>query len=212
MVLKDFSNHADPDKAAMQWWKTEFCKPFELYDTQLFKYFLLKTSEASFYYAVCAHHLIMDGYSFAILHQQMLENYNALIKGSGKTGSKPSYVDFISNDLTYRSSDAFSQAKAYWSNKFKAIPRPVIPRRYAAGSGKTVTPSAFSHIWFSPDFYDQLITYSKQRQGNVFFSHGRGFVYLFSADYGYQAVRFFPYHCSTGRRLSSWIPWDRLSM
>jgi len=169
IVLKDFSNHTDPDKAAMQWWEKQFCKPFKIYNDQLSRYFLLKTSEKRFYYAACAHHLTVDGYGFALLHQRLLENYNDLIKGSKKTGSKPSYVDFISNDLTYRSSDAFSQAKAYWSKKFKTIPRPVIPRRYAAGTGKTATPSAFSHIWLTPEFYDQLLTYSKQRQGNVFF-------------------------------------------
>ncbi|WP_020589049.1 non-ribosomal peptide synthetase [Desulfobacter curvatus] len=169
MVLKDFSHHADPDKAAMQWWQKEFCKPFEIYDAQLSRYFLLKTSEESFYYAMCAHHLTMDGYCFALLKQRLLENYNALINGSEEPGSQPSYVDFITNDLAYRSSDAFSQAKAYWSEKFETIPRPMISRRYAAGYGTTATPSAFSHIWFPPDFYDQLIKYSKQHQGNVFF-------------------------------------------
>ncbi|MCG8549019.1 MAG: amino acid adenylation domain-containing protein [Desulfobacterales bacterium] len=169
MVLKDFSNHADPDKSAMQWWEKEFCKPFEIYNAQLSRYFLLKTSEKSFYYAVCAHHLTMDGYCFALLHQRLIENYNALIKGSGKTGGKPSYVDFLSDDLAYRSSDAFRQANAYWSKKFETIPRPVIPRRYAAEYEKSATPSAFSHIRLSPDFYYQLIKYSKQRQGNVFF-------------------------------------------
>nr|WP_320189834.1 amino acid adenylation domain-containing protein [uncultured Desulfobacter sp.] len=169
MVLKDFSSHANPDKAAMQWWAKEFCKPFELYDTQLSRYFLLKTSEKSFYYAVCAHHLTMDGYCFALLHQRLIENYNALVKGSGKTDSKPSYVDFLGNDSAYRSSDAFGQAKTYWSKKFNNIPSPMIPRRYAAGYKKTATPSAFSHIRLSPDFYYQLIKYSKQHQGNVFF-------------------------------------------
>ena len=169
MALKDFSNQANPDKAAMQWWKKEFCKPFKIYDAQLSKYFLLKTSEKSFYYAVCAHHLTMDGYCFALLNQQLLENYNALITGSGETYSKPSYVDFISNDIAYRSSDAFDQAKAYWSKKFATIPTPIIPRKYAAGYGKTATPSAFAHIWLSPEFYYQLIQYAKQRQGNVFF-------------------------------------------
>jgi amino acid adenylation domain-containing protein len=170
MVLKDFSSQADPDKSAMQWWGKEFCKPFKIYDAQLSRYFLLKLSEKSFYYAVCAHHLTMDGYCFALLNQRLLENYNALIKGAGETAGKPSYVDYISNDISYyRSSDAFDQAKAYWSNKFKTIPRPVISRRYAAGYAKTATPSAFSHIWLTPEFYYQLIQYSKQRQGNVFF-------------------------------------------
>nr|WP_321400739.1 amino acid adenylation domain-containing protein [uncultured Desulfobacter sp.] len=169
LVLKDFSNQADPDKAAMQWWKKEFCKPFKIYDAQLSRYFLLKISKENFYYAICAHHLTMDGYCFALLSQQLLENYNALIQGTGETASKPSYVDFISNDQSYRSSDAFDQAKAYWSKKFKTIPRPIIPRRYAAVYGKTASPSAFSHIWLTPDFYYRLIVYSKQLQGNVFF-------------------------------------------
>lgn len=169
MVLKDFSNQTNPDNAAMQWWKKEFCKPFEIYDAQLSRYFLLKTSEESFYYAVCAHHLTMDGYCFALLSKQLLENYNTLLNGSGEICSKPSYVDFISNDMAYRSSEAFDQAKAYWSKKFENIPRPIIPRRYAAGYGKTASPSAFDHIWLSPEFYYQLIQYAKQHQGNVFF-------------------------------------------
>ena len=169
ILLKDFSNQADPDKAAMQWWKKEFCKPFKIYDSQLFRYFLLKTSEESFYYALCAHHLIMDGYCFALLHQQVLANYNAIIKGIGKTFPKQSYVDFIADDLCYRSSEAFAQAKAYWATKFETIPRSIILRRYAASYETNATPSAFSHIRLTPEFYNRLIQYAKQRRGNVFF-------------------------------------------
>jgi amino acid adenylation domain-containing protein len=99
----------------------------------------------------------------------LLEHYNALTKAAGETGSKPSYVDFIFDDSAYRSSDAFDQAKAYWSKKFETMPRPIISRRYIAEYGKAATPSAFDHIWLSPEFYHQLIQYSKQHQGNVFF-------------------------------------------
>ena len=169
IILKDFSNHGNPDKAAMQWWKKEFCKPFDIYDTQLSRYFLLKTSETSFYYAACAHHLTVDGYGFALLHQRILENYNALIKKSEKPADKPSFVNFISDDIAYRSSHAFSQAKAYWSKKFETVPRPMIPRRYAAGDKKNATPSAFSCLRLTPEFYNQLIQCAKQRRGNVFF-------------------------------------------
>ncbi len=167
--LKDFSGHGNPDKAAMQWWTEEFCRPFQIHDAQMSRYYLLKTSTESYYYAVCAHHLTMDGYCFAILNQRLLENYNYLVTGTGQTGNKPSYADFTANDQGYRESDEFARAKAFWTQKFETIPRPMIPRRYTAGFKHTATPSAFSHIWLTPDVYYQLIRYSKEREGNVFF-------------------------------------------
>ncbi len=168
VTLKDFSQHADPDRAAMQWWEKLFCTPYEIHDAQLSRYYLVKACDTQFYYVASGHHLSMDGFSFALLIRRIAENYNALINGTN-TDNKPSYREFISSDAAYRQSEAFKAAKAFWTNKFSVIPKPVIPRRYAAGYGRTAVPSVFSHILLTPEFYDQLIGLSAQHKGNVFF-------------------------------------------
>ena len=168
VTLKNFSDHADPDRAALQWWEKLFCTPFEVHDNQLSRYYLLKASDTRFYYVACGHHLSMDGFSFALLIRRIAQNYNALVNGT-PTKPKPSYSEFILSDEEYRQSLAFQEAKAYWSAKFSTIPRPVIPRRYAAGYGRNAVPSVFSHILLDPEFYDQLIALSIQHKGNVFF-------------------------------------------
>lgn len=169
LSLVDFSKDNDPDQAAMAWWEKQFCKPFQLYDRLMSRYYLLKVSSTLYYYAVCRHHLTMDGFSYSLLSRRLTESYNALIKGRDNLKVKPSYIDFISSDRDYRLSSDFQQSKAYWEKKYTTLPLPIIPRRYATKVSNLATPSAFSHIWLERDFYNTLINFVKERQANVFF-------------------------------------------
>ena len=169
LTLMDFSKHGAPDQTAMAWWNKEFCRPFQLYDRLMSRYYLLKVSDTQYYYAVCRHHLTMDGFSFSILGKRLAETYNALVQGSYQLDIKPSYIDFILNDQEYRNSNAFYQSKDYWKEKYATLPLSIIPRRYVSEFNSRAIPSAFSHIWLKRKFYNTLIDFTKQRQANVFF-------------------------------------------
>jgi len=65
--VRDFSRHADPHAAALEWMQARLDEPFELYGGPLLHFELLKIGPSCCYWLIKMHHIIVDGWSIALL-------------------------------------------------------------------------------------------------------------------------------------------------
>lgn len=97
----DFSAADDPEATARDWMQRQIDQPIPLDGDRLFRYELLKIAPDRYFKLVLYHHLIVDGWSVALLGASFAEIYSALEAGQAPNLSAPSYVDFIDNDRAY---------------------------------------------------------------------------------------------------------------
>ncbi len=95
--------------------------PFNLTDSDLFYFAIIKISENEGGFYGKLHHLISDAWTMALLVNQVIEYYIQLKSGRDIIpGNKPSYVDFIFAEEEYKKSERFQKDREYWHNKLEA--------------------------------------------------------------------------------------------
>ncbi|MBW1615414.1 MAG: hypothetical protein JRJ49_02550 [Deltaproteobacteria bacterium] len=63
----DFSQTKNAGNNAIKWMEQELVKPFQLYNEPLFRFALCKASDTCYYWLHAAHHIIIDGWGFALM-------------------------------------------------------------------------------------------------------------------------------------------------
>ncbi len=165
----DFSGGHNPMEKAEIWLKQEFIKPFELYDRFLFRYALVKVSEKCYCYFSCQHHLIMDGLSIAFIGMRLAQAYNSILAEKKESSPMPSYKDFILDDKKFFQSKRFQQCKRFWSETYRDLPEPLIPRRgWEAESNGAALKSGFSSSWIKRDTFNRLLSFSREHNATPF--------------------------------------------
>ncbi|RMM41429.1 Amino acid adenylation, partial [Pseudomonas syringae pv. aptata] len=129
MTPIDLQGHDDPRQAAEHWVQTRLEKAFRLEGGPLYRMHLLKLEEQRFYFVFYTHHIVLDGWSIDGVCTYLSEIYNALLNQRTPDVAAPSYVDFIKDDLKYRGSRRFSLDQAYWLDKYREIPDPLLTAR-----------------------------------------------------------------------------------
>jgi amino acid adenylation domain-containing protein len=164
----DLSAQDESHQQAMKWMDGEISTPFQLYGQFLFKFALLKISEKCHYWFVKYHHLIMDGWGNSLIFQRVAEIYTALQTGSAiEEKARYSYLHFVQDDQAYLESSAYQRHKAYWQEKYRDLPEPLIPHRYAT-QFKGIVPSHRQTLTLKWTFYQQLIAFAKDHNVSTF--------------------------------------------
>src|SRR5262249_50270363 len=65
--VRDFSRQADPHAAALVWMQARLDEPFDLYGGLLLHFELLQIDPSCCYWLIKMHHIIVDGWSIALL-------------------------------------------------------------------------------------------------------------------------------------------------
>ncbi|KUI06088.1 non-ribosomal peptide synthetase [Mycobacterium sp. IS-3022] len=82
----------------------------------LFKFALFRTRPDQFYWLLCIHHLVADGYAGVLFANRVATVYSALDSG---TAVPPSFFgslkDLVSWETEYEASEEYSEDLAYWS-------------------------------------------------------------------------------------------------
>lgn len=101
--------------------------PFELIDSDLFYFALVKIDENDSGFYVKCHHLIADAWSMSLMGSEIMEHYSNIKKNIYiESADKPSYIDYIISEEDYKDSDRFCKDRDYWNQMFSTY------------SGKTV--------------------------------------------------------------------------
>ncbi|WP_192874348.1 non-ribosomal peptide synthetase, partial [Pseudomonas syringae] len=146
----DLQGRDDPRQAAEQWMQAQLEQPFKLEGEPLFRVHLLKLEAQRFYFVIHAHHIALDGWGIDRLCASVSELYNVLHDQRVPDLAAPSYVDFIMDDRQYRESPRFALDQAYWLDKYRDIPDPLLAPRHQARIQHPAT-SRSGHLSYGMD-------------------------------------------------------------
>ncbi|MFC9438205.1 amino acid adenylation domain-containing protein [Nocardia sp. NPDC057030] len=103
-------------------------------DRQLYTYTLLRLTDRDVWCIQLYHHLIIDGYSAAMVSRRVAAHYTALRQGSDVPPPKwGSFRTLVAEDLEYRASQAHRHDRDYWRDRL--TPLPSLDGRGAAPEG-----------------------------------------------------------------------------
>lgn len=130
LPICDFSRLSDPQAAYGQWVREEAATPFVLYDSPLFYIALFKIDEHDSGFLLKAHHIICDGWSMDVLTKHILSEYRSRLEGSPPEQAelKSSYLNYLSLEQQYLTSQRFDANRQFWKNKFKTLPEPLFDK------------------------------------------------------------------------------------
>ncbi|WP_329182056.1 amino acid adenylation domain-containing protein (plasmid) [Streptomyces decoyicus] len=138
----DFSTHDAPEAAAAAWMRADLATPLSADttagDTPLFRLALLHVAEDRWYFYMCIHHLLCDGYSQVVFWRRLAELYQARLTGAGaEKGKLPPLSALLDAERAYAHSDRARRDAAFWESRFTRAPEPVTlsPHDQAPGQG-----------------------------------------------------------------------------
>ncbi|MFC5474599.1 non-ribosomal peptide synthetase [Paraherbaspirillum soli] len=136
----DFSNKADGNNRAWQHMRQAFSQPFDLYGGLLWEMQLVRASRSRYYWFQRYHHLIADGISVSLATLGVSNEYNRMLGlDTSDSEAGPSYLDFIAKDQAYLASQRFLHDQQFWSERFTALPAPLVPQT-GAPAAREISP------------------------------------------------------------------------
>jgi amino acid adenylation domain-containing protein len=106
-------------------------KPFDLSQGNLFRTILFSADNCRYYLFLCVHHIIFDGWSFAIFEEELRQLY--LAYSTGKTNTlrelNYQYLDYVYWQQT-KMSAIIDEQLVYWKTKLADLPVLLLPTDY----------------------------------------------------------------------------------
>ncbi|MEV0433564.1 amino acid adenylation domain-containing protein [Nocardia sp. NPDC050413] len=125
--LVDLRGEADPVAAAHRLVAAEreraatYCR--DMVDRQLYTYTLLRLTDNDVWCIQLYHHLIIDGYSAAMVSRRVAAHYTALRRGTEAPRLRWGSVEtLVAEDLEYRGSQAHRHDREYWRDRLTPLP------------------------------------------------------------------------------------------
>ncbi|MGZ7444128.1 amino acid adenylation domain-containing protein [Paenibacillus sp. TH7-28] len=177
--VHDFSLKENPNAYCMHWMKTEFLKPFQPED-DYFQFAILKGGSNTYFILLKVYHLVIDGWGFALLVSELIDNYNELVQGTGELSRTVySYTDFIADNQNYLHSPAFIKDREFWQNKYQTVPEPLLSEgaNNAEGDADTVW-SDRRTLTINKALYERMVEFCKA-EGCSSFHYFLGILFLY---------------------------------
>ena len=149
----DFSQYDDPDEHMYKWNEEQTSLPFELYESDLAYFAIIKINDHESAFYAKTHHIISDAWTMSLLVNEVLTFYSALKKGEDIHQEKyPSYIDYVHSEAEYKNSDKFFKDQQYWLNKFDPFPEATVLKTRTTNEKRTeskrktiLTPAKFTN-------------------------------------------------------------------
>ncbi|MEU0542173.1 amino acid adenylation domain-containing protein [Nocardia sp. NPDC005978] len=92
-------------------------------DRQLYNYTIIRLSETVVWCVQLYHHLIVDGYSAALLSRRIAAHYTALRRGTGAPGNTFGTIDaLVAEEREYRAGEQFARDREFWRTQLTPWP------------------------------------------------------------------------------------------
>lgn len=150
MPVHDVSGQPDPQSAARALVEAQMAQVFVYSGQALFRLSLIRLDHHRHWLAAQAHHLIIDGWAFALLFKAVGEIYGALCRGERPRIAAPSYVGFIEDDARYHQSPRYERDQRYWLDKYRSLPEPLLTPRHRESPTLKQRPVASTSRFFQP--------------------------------------------------------------
>ncbi len=120
------------EASALAWVEARIATPFADLSTEVFEDALLRIDDGVHWYYAKAHHLIMDGWGFALQMQRLLGMYvgddATGARDEDETAAPPSMVEYMRRQSDYRRSPQYANSRDYWLSRHDAPTAPLFPR------------------------------------------------------------------------------------
>ncbi|MGY3026518.1 arthrofactin-type cyclic lipopeptide synthetase A [Pseudomonas lurida] len=143
LVLHDVCAVPDPHAESLALMQAQMALPFAMQGAPLFRFFLVKLDTHHYRLGTQAHHLILDGWGFGQMLQSLARLYTDLEQGRPSEPLAPSYIDFIDTDTRYQASARYARDRAYWLDKYRVLPEPLLTPRHTAKAPSNTLAQAF---------------------------------------------------------------------
>jgi len=126
------------EDAALAWVEARMRTAFADASAEVFEDALLRLSAGHYWYFAKAHHLIMDGWGFALQMRRLLGMYRCLVgeDASPELGSdaSPSFVEYMRRQSDYRASAQYANSREHWLLRHQGAWAPLFPAMHAAAT------------------------------------------------------------------------------
>lgn len=96
--------------------------PFNVIDSDLFKFTMYRFPNGNGGLIGVFHHLIGDAWAMSLLISRLMDIYSSLLKNDENFSDFPSYSSYISSSSDYLSSPKFEKDKSFWNSQFDTVP------------------------------------------------------------------------------------------
>jgi arthrofactin-type cyclic lipopeptide synthetase A len=168
MPLHDVSSQPDPQSAARTLVEAQMAQAFVLSGQALFRFSLIRLDRHRHWLAAQAHHLIIDGWAFALLFKSVGEIYSALCRGEHPRRAAPSYVGFIEDDARYHQSPRYERDQRYWLDKYRRLPEPLLTPRHHEPLDAESAPSCIHVEAFPAVLHERMKDCARRFGGSAF--------------------------------------------
>jgi hypothetical protein len=98
-------------------------KPFDLIDSKLYYFSIIKLSDNECAIFSKVHHIINDAWAIVRVGNLVLDYYEKLRNGEEIDFSKvPSYIDYITDEMNYLSSERVQMDQDFWDKRLETFP------------------------------------------------------------------------------------------
>lgn len=112
--------------------KTMINHKFNIIDSNLFLFKILKFKDGHATLLFSVHHLIADSWSLGLFTRTVMKEYNSLTKKTQGENNQNSYLEYMNSEEKYKSTKKYEIDKEYWAKKFEILPDTVTFPSYSA--------------------------------------------------------------------------------
>ncbi|MFL6129407.1 MAG: amino acid adenylation domain-containing protein [Mycobacteriales bacterium] len=125
LPVVDLSARVDAEDAAVAAMRADLALPADPRQGPLCHFVLFRVDRGRSLLYYRYHHIVVDGYTVALLARRIAQTYTALLTG-GPRPARPlgPLAALVAADQAYRGSDAFAADRAYWADRLADRPAP----------------------------------------------------------------------------------------
>ncbi|MGW6426653.1 amino acid adenylation domain-containing protein [Nocardia sp. NPDC055053] len=132
-ALMDLRDSSDPKSEAMAWMRTDYTAPVDLLDPPLLRMTVLRLADDHWFWYLCAHHIVLDGFGAMIGIQRIAQLYTDLAAGLSSPSLNSSLRNVSDSEIDYMASPRYERDRQYWVERMKGLKqRSSLARRSAA--------------------------------------------------------------------------------
>jgi len=122
----DLSEASQADERALAWMREDHARPFDLTTSPLFRMALIRLPEGRIRWYRNFHHVLVDGFSMAVMGAWVADAYRKLIRGERSMPEpRGSWSAFVRSESDYRSSTQHESDTRFWKDVYGDLPDPV---------------------------------------------------------------------------------------
>lgn len=167
---EDFSKTEDLEQEIQEYFQKVNKKAFDLEKAPLIRAAIIKTREQEYIFFLSLNHIIGDGWSMQLLVSEIIQIYNALLRGLEINLPKLTiqYKDYAAwfNEETKK--EKYLTAEQYWLNQFSGeLPVLNLPGFKSRPLIQTYNGKSCTHV-FSKEFLAKIKSFSREQDTTLF--------------------------------------------